>query len=145
MVTILYKRLVPEAQPPKRAHAGDAGWDVTAVRKHYYNDRTIVYGTGLAFAVPPGHWLDARARSSIYKMGLMLCNGVGTIDSSYRGEVGAMFYQLDPHGVTYEPGDRVLQLIPMPCRCDEVEFVETAELPASWDGRGQGGFGSTGK
>ena len=146
MTTILYKKLHADAQPPKRAHEGDAGWDVTAV-DHMIANGVHIFGTGLAFAVPKGCWLDARARSSIYKTGLILCNGVGTIDSSYRGEVKAMFYEF-PHPFyrpqQYGVGDRIMQLIPMPCKADEVEFVEVFELPESWDGRGTGGFGSTG-
>lgn len=143
-VLIPFKRLDERAKPPCRAHEGDAGFDVTAIEVRKENG-VYIYRTGLAFAVPKGCWLDARARSSIYKTGLILCNGVGTIDSSYRGEVQAMFYDNDfDFPEPYRVGDRIMQLIPMPCRADEVEFVEVKELPESWDGRGTGGFGSTG-
>lgn len=143
-VLIPFKRLDERAKPPCRAHEGDAGFDVTAIEVRKENG-VYIYRTGLAFAVPKGCWLDARARSSIYKTGLILCNGIGTIDSSYRGEVGAMFYAAP--GVEenpYKPGDRIFQLVPMPCRADQVKFIEVQELPESWDGRGKGGFGSTG-
>jgi len=144
MLEILFRRLVPDAEPPRKAHDGDAGWDVTAAS--YRNENGIhVYGTGLAFAVPKGCWLDARARSSIYKRGLWLSNGVGTIDSAYRGEVGAMFYSMMFPCDPYKVGERIIQLIPMPIKCDEVVFAEVDELPESWDGRGEGGFGSTGR
>lgn len=145
MLRILFKRLRSDAVAPTRAHDGDAGWDVVGFRETNALPDTLVYGTGLAFAVPRGFWLDARARSSVYRTGLMLCNGVGTVDSSYRGEVKALFFLAQPQGtVPYASGDRVMQLVPMPCRADEVEFVEVDELPPSWDGRGEGGFGSTG-
>lgn len=145
MIRILFKKLRVDAEPPVRAHDGDAGWDVVGVRELNALPDTLVYGTGLAFAVPRGFWLDVRARSSVYRTGLVLCNGVGTVDSAYRGEVKAMFYQVQPQvAVPYASGDRVAQLVPMPCRADEVELVEVDELPPSWDGRGEGGFGSTG-
>lgn len=143
MIEILFKRLVPDAEPPKKAHDGDAGWDVTAMSYKYENG-VHVYGTGLAFAVPNGYWLDARARSSIYKRNLLLCNGLGTIDSCYRGEVKAMFYSFPPCD-RYKVGERIIQLIPMPAKCAEVVFTEVDELPESIDGRGEGGFGSSGK
>jgi dUTP pyrophosphatase len=142
---ILFKKLRADAEPPVRAHDGDAGWDVRGVREDNPFPDMAVYGTGLAFAVPRGCWLDVRARSSVYRTGMVLCNGVGTVDSAYRGEVKAMFYRVQPQGtIPYASGERVAQLVPMPCRADEVEFVEVDELPPSWDGRGEGGFGSTG-
>ena len=150
METILYKRLDQRAIPPRRAHDGDAGWDICAIaREMDLETGAIVYHTGLAFAVPRGMWLDARARSSIYKTGLCLCNGVGTIDSGYRGEVMACFYNATGNAPAffkpYHVGDRILQIIPMPIRCDEVEFREVEKLPPPWDGRGAAGFGSTGR
>lgn len=150
METILFKRLDPRAIPPRRAHDGDAGLDIFAIsREMDLETGAIVYHTGLAFAVPRGMWLDARARSSIYKTGLSLCNGVGTIDAGYRGEVLGIFYNAVPtcpaYFRPYHVGDRVLQLVPMPCRCDEVEFREVETLPPSQDGRGASGFGSTGR
>ena len=150
METILFKRLDPRAIPPRRAHDGDAGWDIYAIsREMDLETGAIVYRTGLAFAVPRGMWLDARARSSIYRTGLCLCNGVGTIDSGYRGEVMACFYNAaSAHPAYFKPyhvGDRILQLVPMPVRCDEVEFREVDKLPPPLDGRGAAGFGSTGR
>ena len=150
METILFKRLDPRAIPPKKAHDGDAGWDIYAIsREMDLETGVIVYHTGLAFAVPRGMWLDARARSSIYRTGLSLCNGVGTIDSGYRGEVMACFYNAayatPAFFRPYHVGDRILQLVPMPVRCDEVELREVETLPPPWDGRGEAGFGSTGR
>ena len=149
-MVIYYKKIDPRAIPPKKAHDGDAGWDIYAIsREMDLETGAIVYHTGLAFAVPRGMWLDARARSSIYRTGLSLCNGVGTIDSGYRGEVMACFYNAayatPAFFRPYHVGDRILQLIPMPIRCDEVEFREVETLPPPWDGRGEAGFGSTGR
>ena len=143
MTKVLYKKLDENAQPPKRMHEGDAGFDVEAISAEY-TGQTASYGIGLAFAVPKGHWLMAVPRSSVYKTGMTLSNGIGVIDSGYRGEVGAKFWRVTEKWAPYRIGDRIMQLILMPDRTDEVEFIEVAELPKSWDGRGVGGFGSTG-
>lgn len=145
-ITVLYKRLNPDAQPPRRAHEGDAGWDITIPKGG--SDIQLgmaTYSTGLAFAVPKGYWLMAAPRSSVYKTGLSLSNGVGIIDAGYRGEVKAMFWRVKEDWHPYVDGDRAIQLVVMPARPTEVEFVETDELPESEDGRGAEGFGSTGR
>ena len=141
---ILFKRLDERAKAPTRKHEGDAGWDVTAIDCDIIGGK-VHYRTGLAFAVPPGCWLMAAPRSSIGNTGMILANGIGVIDAGYRGEVQADFYRTHDECFMYEEGDRIFQLIPMPVRTDEVEFVEVDELPVSWDGRGDGGFGSTGR
>lgn len=145
-VRILVKRLVPEARMPERANPNDAGADVYAVsmeKKNLFRDKAVIfYGTGLAFAIPDGCWMDLRPRSSVFKTGLMLCNSVGTIDAGYRGEVKALFYST-PGDYPYGVGDKVAQLVISNARPEDVEFVEVDELPSEGDRRG--GFGSTGK
>lgn len=148
MLKIYVKKLNPEAALPKRAHPTDEGADLYACTRRlaaeYSDSRVDVfeYGTGLTFAIPKGYALDLRARSSIWKKGMMLCNGVGTIDQTYRDEVKAFFYAFSRD--SYDVGDRVAQLLIRPyVNPEEIEFVEVDELP-SGDDRG-GGFGSTGE
>lgn len=152
-VTVLVKKLHPEAKLPSRQHADDAGADVTAVTMRivsifgggrFQGGRDVLcYGTGLAVAVPSGYWLDLCPRSSVYKTGLVQCNSIGRIDAGYRGEICQMFYA-DNGCRPYEAGDRIGQLIVQPgVSPSDVEFVEVDELPSEND-RG-GGFGSTGR
>ena len=143
-VTILFKKLHSEAQAPIRAHDGDAGWDVTNVG-YALSRNYITYRTGLAFAIPKGYWMMAVPRSSIYKTGLIMSNSLGVIDSGFRGEVKAVFYCCCKDVNSYLLGNRIMQLIVQPALTTDVEFVEVDELPESEDGRGEGGFGSTGK
>lgn len=144
-IKIKFKKLVPWAKAPFRAHTDDAGWDLTAASIDVDSEKKIVsYGTGLAFDFSPVGFADARARSSVYKTGLMLTNGIGTIDAGYRGEVGAKFYIVGNEVRPYAIGERILQLVfPQLPVGTEVEFVEVNDLPAT--DRGEGGFGSTGK
>lgn len=147
MHTIYFKRLCENAKAPERKHAGDAGWDVCATSCTIErSQRKFIYGTGIALAIPDGLALMVMPRSSVYKTGLLMCNCVGLIDSGYRGEIKAMFYDMNDSIIDkYEEGDRIFQLVPLGCKVNEVEFVEVDELPESEDGRNEGGFGSTGR
>lgn len=144
MIYIPTLRVSPTAMLPRRAYTGDAGADVIACSFSIPSENTFSYGIGLAFAVPQGLWLELHPRSSIYKTGLIMSNGCGIIDSGYRGEVKAIFYGIKQFPQKYEIGDRVGQLIIPGIDPRDIFFVEVNELPDSEDGRGAGGFGSTG-
>lgn len=82
-----------------------------------------------------------RARSSVWKTGMVLSNGIGTIDDLYTGEISAVFYHVMPNMPRYKVGDRVCQM-----HIDTttpIEFVECEELEQTT--RGDNGYGSTGK
>ena len=97
--------------------------------------------TGLTLEIPPGFEGQVRARSGLaLRKGLALANGVGTIDSDYRGEVGVLVVNLGTEPVTLERGDRVAQLVIAPVA--RAAFEPAGALAAS--ARGDGGFGSTG-
>ena len=57
-------------------------------------DRCII-PTGLAVELPVGYEMQIRARSSFgAKYGITMANGVGTIDSDYRGEISVCLINL---------------------------------------------------
>lgn len=134
------KKLTPSATIPQYAHKSDAAFDFVATSCVYDPDlKTFTYHTGIACEIEPGYEMQLRARSSVYKTGLFLCNSVGTIDSGYRGEIMFKFYSIN--GVTpYIIGDRIGQGLIN--KLPEVTIVEVEELSES--DRGEGGFGSTG-
>ena len=145
MKTLKFKKLHPDAVIPKRAHRDDAGLDLTAVSVEFNNEFQFwEYDTGLAVEIPPGYMGLAAPRSSVSKTGLSLCNGVGIVDSSYRGSLKSRFYKETLPGIRskeYEVGDRVCQLIIVPIELPvPVEVEELSETD-----RGQGAFGSSGK
>jgi len=134
------KKLSEEAVIPTRANSGDAGLDLTATSMTFTEDY-IEYGTGLAFEIPEGYVGLIFARSSISKMAHSVANAVGVIDACYRGEVKIrMRYKKDRALEWYKVGDRVAQLVVMPCWPGNL--VEVNEL--SKTDRGSGGFGSSG-
>lgn len=137
-------RLRPDATLPVRAHPTDAGLDLCAVEP-----ATLAAGaraaipTGLAVAIPTGWAGLVVPRSGLaMRHGVTVANAPGLIDSGYRGELQVILVNLGaaPHHV--EVGDRIAQLVLTPVWTDDVELVES--LPDS-DGRGTGGFGSTGR
>ena len=82
------------------------------------------------------------ARSGLgVKHGICLSNGVGVIDSDYRGEICVGLCNVSDKPYVIEPNERVAQMVIAPVLIPEV--VEVAEL--SDTERGAGGFGSTGK
>ena len=102
-----------------------------------------VIPTGLAIALPDAGWVAlVFARSGLgIKHGIALSNGVGVIDSDYRGELRVGLTNLSDTPYTVQPGDRVAQLMVVPVA--RACVLELDELPATQ--RGAGGFGSTGK
>ena len=135
--------LRPGGRLPVRAHPGDAGLDLIAA-EHV----SILAGgrqavpTAIAVAIPPGHAGLVVPRSGLARRhGVTVANAPGLIDAGYRGELLVLLVNLGDAVHRIEPGDRIAQLVVVPVGLPEAVAVE--ELPAS-DGRGEGGFGSTG-
>ena len=157
--SVRVKRLNPQSIIPTKAHATDAGFDLTAVSREYDDDGNVVYHFGLAFEIPDGYVGLIFPRSSICRKDLLLSNAVGVIDSGYRGEVTAKFKLalraqgdlrtlpdtaiVEQWGTSnvYGKGERIAQLIIIPL--PRITLVESADLSDSE--RGEGGYGSTGR
>ena len=143
--TLEVRLLHAAARPPERTRAGDAGYDLRCVEPFVLapGERATV-PTGVAIAVPEGAAGLVVPRSGLAaKHGLSVVNGPGLIDPSYRGEVKVVLVNLGEEPYAAEAGDRIAQLLLVPCLTPEVRAVE--ELPPSHDGRGEAGFGSSGR
>ena len=131
---------------PSRATEGSAGMDLCACIEE---DRIIAprqlvkIPTGIAIALPgPEYVALVYARSGLgIRHGVSLSNGVGVIDSDYRGEIMVGLTNLSDKPYTIHPGDRIAQLVVAPVVLPELERVEALDET----GRGTGGFGSTGQ
>ena len=131
---------------PFYASAGAAGMDLCACMDEPVTiaPRQIVsLPTGIAIALPSADDVAlVFARSGLgIKHGVALANGVGVIDSDYRGEIRVGLVNQSDVPYTIQPGDRVAQLAVMPVVQAQLERVETLDETE----RGAGGFGSTGK
>ncbi len=146
MSILKVKLLRPNAQLPKRETPGSAGHDLRACIEE---DAILPAGgsirlpTGLAIEMESaGYVAIIAARSSMAaKYGVTMGNGIGVIDSDYRGEISILLKNTSTEDFIIHPGDRVAQLLLLPV--DLPEIVEAQELSDTQ--RGAGGFGSTGR
>jgi len=158
---------------PKYTHIGDAGIDVRALEDYdILPGETKLIKTGIKVAIPQGYEIQVRPRSGLsLKTKMRVANTPGTIDSSYRGEIGIIVDNIDPpiKDITYEPvlnedgtvkklnitsvlygapchiqkGDRIAQLV-----LSEVplaHFYQVENIGVFDSERGEDGFGSSGK
>ena len=130
---------------PAYATAHAAGMDLRAALAEPLvlkpMERALV-PTGLAMAIPAGYEGQVRPRSGLaLKHGLTCLNTPGTIDADYRGEVKVLLINLGNEAFTIQRGERIAQLVLAAHANAEWQAVEA--LPAT--GRGEGGFGHTGK
>lgn len=134
-----------EQKIPAKATAGSAGFDLTAAIPEKI---TIPVGgcaavpSGVAVGLPENTVGLVFARSGLAtKSGVGLANAVGVIDSDYTGEILVSLRNYSEKPYVVEPGERVAQLVVLPCPVVETEVVETLAETA----RSSGGFGSTGR
>lgn len=141
---VLITRLDPDLPLPHYAKGGDAGADIFS-----RIDITIAPGeralvpTGISIALPDGYVALVHPRSGLaIKHGITMVNAPGTVDAAFRGELQCIMINHDPREhFVISRGDRIAQLVFQ--KVERAEFVEVSSLPGS--GRGEGGFGSTGR
>lgn len=99
--------------------------------------------TGIAIALPSAEYVAlVFDRSGLgIKHGIALSNGVGVIDSDYRGELLVGLQNSSDQEYTIQPGDRIAQLMIAPVIQAQISMVDELDETV----RGAGGFGSTGK
>ena len=98
--------------------------------------------TGIAAAIPEGCVGVLAVRSSMgIRHGVAMSNGIGVIDSDYRGPLRVGLHNFRDTEYVVEPGDRIAQLLILPVLRPEVEVVSELSETA----RAAGGFGSTGR
>ncbi|HEY8909629.1 MAG TPA: dUTP diphosphatase [Desulfosporosinus sp.] len=145
-IKVKIKRIANNSLPlPSYATTASAGVDLYAALE----DRLIVnpgenvkIPTGIAIELPNQQMVGlVFARSGLAsRSGIGLTNGVGVIDSDYRGEIQVLIQNLGSQPVTINRGDRIAQMLFMPVF--QALFEEVEELQDTL--RGNGGFGSTG-
>lgn len=120
---------------------GAAGIDLPTVKQEIIKKGTVTkVSTGVSVEIPEGYVGILAVRSGLAANGVTLVNGIGIIDSDYRGEIGVMLTNVTDNDIELEAFDRVGQLIIM--EYTKAELIKAPEL--SETERGEGGFGSTG-
>lgn len=136
-------RLTNNAPVPFYATAGAAGFDIAANETVTINPgHWVPVATGLHIQLPVEQELQIRSRSGIAKKdGLIVHQGIGTIDSDYRGEIFVMLRNTGLNARTVNRGDRIAQGVIAPVIRVEFEVVDKLDDTV----RGDGGFGSSGR
>ena len=144
-IRVKFAKLDANAQLPTQGSTQAAGWDLYALEETIVlKGSSVMISTGLACAIPEGWEGQIRCRSSLGKKGMIMPNGLGTIDSDYRGELKVLATWIgEGDAFTVKAGERVAQLLfaPVPL----VTLLETTMEGLDKTDRGQGGFGSSGK
>lgn len=131
---------------PEYATVGSAGFDLRAA----INEPLVLapgecqlIGTGLCvYQADPNYVGDLVPRSGLgHKHGIILGNGIGTIDSDYQGELKISCWNRSPVPYKIEPGERIAQMVYK--RIEQAKFTVVDEFETS--DRGEGGFGSSGR
>lgn len=129
---------------PAYETAGAAGMDIRACIPEdmvLKPGKRALVPTGLFLEIEPGYEVQIRARSGLaVKYGIGLVNGIGTIDSDYRGEVKVCLINMGEEDFTVSNGDRIAQMVVAKYEHAEIEKAEVL----SETERGEGGFGHTG-
>lgn len=101
----------------------------------------VIIPLGFSVEIPEGYEMQIRPRSGLAaKNGITILNSPGTIDSDYRGEVGAIVINHSEEVFSVNHGDRIAQCVI--CPIIQANWIEVEEL--SETERGDGGYGSTG-
>lgn len=131
--------LDPGAIMPTRAHETDAGLDLYAMEDAVvFPYSSQCFDTGVHIAIPAGFVGMIKSKSGLnVKQGI---TSEGVIDSGYTGSIMVKLYNHTKDGVYIQKGQKISQLVIMPCVLCPLELVDSLEDTE----RGNGGFGSTG-
>ena len=132
--------LDPGAFMPEFAHKTDAGADLRSPVCATVPARgSVVIDTGVHVEIPEGYVGILKSKSGLNVKHDLI--GTGTIDSGYSGSIRVKLYNLGYTDYQVFRGDKIIQLVIMPCvYCEFTEVDKFAETE-----RGDGGFGSTGR
>lgn len=144
---------------PTRAHPYDGGMDLYAPEDcivpaahatdnldvfdgevfHCVEVGSLTIDTGVHAEIPEGACGFIKSKSGLnVKYGL---TADGVIDSHYTGSIAVKLYNHTPDAYYIKAGDKIAQLVILPCLLPELELVDSLEETD----RGDGGFGSTGR
>lgn len=133
---------ISDTPTPSYVHKGDSGVDIFAAEEYELKpmERKLI-PTGLKLEIPFGYEGQVRPKSGLaINHGISHANAVGTIDSSYRGEIKVPLINFSDKTYKIEKGKKIGQLIF--AKVEEAVFEEVKELSNTT--RNKQGFGSTG-
>ena len=124
---------------PTRGHRYDAGLDLYSPESLWIHPgHHEMIDTGVHVEIPEGFVGLITSKSGLMAKGI---TSRGTIDCGYTGSIKAVLYNHGSEGYQIRAGDKITQLVIMPCWIPDLEVVDELEDTS----RGDGGFGSTGR
>ena len=167
-VPVLIELLNENVKMPQYANIGDSGMDVYAQDEYtILPGETKLIPLGFKMVIPQGYEIQVRPRSgNSLKTKMRVANAPGTVDASYRGELGVIVENIESpikdisyhfedegkviidsilHGaaLTITKGMKIAQLVLV--KVEEANLVKTSSISDYESTRGEGGFGSTDK
>lgn len=142
MPTFKVERVLEDAIMPAKAHESDAGFDLYSPIDFMVHGHTRkVIDLGIRIELSDSYEAQIRSRSGLAaKKGVVILNGIGTIDPHYRGNIQAILYNTTFIPVRFKKGDRIAQMVIK--RFPDVELIEDSVSENTE--RGVGGLGSSG-
>ena len=140
-------RIINESSNPLPEYAteGSAGMDLRANLTEPVTLRPmerLLIPTGIFIELPDDYEAQVRPRSGLaIKYGITCVNSPGTVDADYRGELKVVLINLSNEEHTIVHGDRIAQMVIH--KVEKVKWKQVKKI--SGTGRGDGGFGHTGK
>ena len=132
--------LDPGAFMPEFAHKTDAGADLRSPVHAVVPARgNTVIDTGVHVEIPEGYTIFLKSKSGLNVKHNLI--GEGVVDALYTGSIKVKLYNLGDIDYQILRGDKIIQMVILPCvYCGFTQVEKFAETE-----RGDGGFGSTGR
>lgn len=132
--------LKPGAFMPVRAHSTDAGLDLRSPVDIFVPAKeSVCIDTGVCVELPENTVGMVKSKSGLNVRHGLQCEGV--IDVGYTGSICVKIYNNSERNYFIRKGDKIAQLVVLPCLFPVPELVEELDETE----RGTGGFGSTGR
>ena len=125
---------------PEFAHKTDAGADLRSpVEAVVPAHGSVVIDTGVHVEIPEGYTIFLKSKSGLNVKHNLI--GEGVLDALYTGSVRVKLYNLGDTDYQILRGDKIIQMVILPCAyCEFTQVDKFSETE-----RGDGGFGSTGR
>lgn len=153
-LSIVFKPLRDDIEVPQIKTQGSAGADIVipddvTIEPFSLLGKGTLVPLGFSLDIPEGMQVHIMLRSSVgLKTPIRLSNGVGLIDSDYKGELCLLLDNLSKNSIHIKSGTRIAQLVPLPTLKWEFELIvthtgERKHFNPIQNTKRSGGFGST--
>lgn len=153
-LSLVFKPLRGDIEVPQIKTQGSAGADLVVpddvvIEPFSIRGKGTLVPLGFSLDIPEGMQVHIMLRSSVgLKTPLRLSNGVGLIDSDYKGEICLLLDNLSKNSIHIKSGTRIAQLVPFSTLKWGFELIvthteERKHINPIQNKKRSGGFGST--